>query len=96
MREEINGLRDRVEEEVWARTNLEKKIQERRVEGESGGERIAAEDWKKELKEVEERITKKVGEQQKAKEKRRCIVFTDSNGRNATTPESIKYRKKSF
>ena len=91
MREEINGLRDRVEEEVWARTNLEKKIQERRVEGESGGERIAAEDWKKELKEVEERITKKVGEQQKAKEKRRCIVFTDSNGRNATTPESIKY-----
>ena len=92
MREEINGLRDRVEEEVWARTNLEKKMQENRSRGESeGGGGLAVEEWKKELKEVEERITKKVEEEQKAKKKKKCIVFTDSNGRNATTPESIKY-----
>ena len=89
MREEMRGLRDRLEEETWARANLEKKMEEK---GEAGPTQIVAvEEWKKELKEVEERIKKKVEAEQKAKKKKRCIVFTDSNGRNATTPSSIKH-----
>ena len=47
-------------------------------------------EWKKEIKAAEERIMGKM-EEGKTKKKKRCIVFTDSNGRDATTASSVKY-----
>ena len=92
MKAEIRDLRDKLEEEEWARKNLEKKIEENGWSSVEENRGEIAEGWRKELREAEERIVKKVKEEQKVKKKKmKCIVFTDSNGRNATTPSSIKY-----
>ena len=91
MKEEIGGLRDRLEEEVWQRQRLEKKMEEI-MQGREAEERQerAGEEWKKEIKEAEERIMEKM-EEEKKKKKKRCLVLTDSNGRNGTTASSIRY-----
>ena len=48
MREEVRSLRDKLEEEEWARANLEKKVLENAGSVENGVG--VAEVWKKELK----------------------------------------------
>ena len=93
-REEIDGLRDKLEEQEWARKRLEDKLAEingtpaTAPRGSEAGERAPVE-WKKELEKVENRVIK-IEEREKEKNKKRCIVFTDSNGRDATTPDSVK------
>ena len=97
LRGEVNGLRDKLEEEVFARVQLEKKLEEIAGKNEAGElteEREAPKEWRKELEKVEERIMKKVeakGEQGGggAAQKRRCVILSDSNGRNSSTPESV-------
>lgn len=119
----IQDLRDKLEEEVWAKSRLEEKLKEltERLEkaeeylaGGGGGGGVTAqsecekldrmrEERKKEMKEVEERLDGRIrrveiqngeetggggGRGERNEEanvrKQRCIVLTDSNGRNTT------------
>lgn len=120
MQAEIDGLRDKLEEEVWAKSRLEDKVSdlterlkevEKRPEGGGGGgggggpepdtnrDILLREERRKEIKEVEDRLEVRitrvegrggggggepVEENQRGNSKQRCIVFTDSNGREAT------------
>ena len=92
MKGEIRDLRDCLEEEKWGRKRLEEKLKEKEEQlsqfAEAAPETQGGQ-WKAELKQTEERIMKKV-EEKEDKKRKRCIIFTDSNGRNATTPQSIK------
>ena len=126
MKAEIRDLRDRLEEEAWAKSRLEGKIEElaeklKEVEkklGEGGGGGggnegrfvKVREESRKGIKDVEDRLEAKIKqleegggggvrrednqvgnreESQTGKPKQRCIVITDSNGREATG-DSIK------
>ena len=86
-------LEGRLEEEERERRRLEQKleetVQQTREERPESQEENGME-WKKEIKEVEERIMGKM-EEEKKKKKRRCIIFTDSNGRNGVTASSVRY-----
>ena len=109
MRGELGELRDRVEEEEWARGNMERKVEEHeKMEKEVTALRkeVAKEKSEREKREreMEMRISEKlkgsqgvarkevVNERNKRShpiQKKRCIVFTDSNGK-MITEEMIK------
>ena len=92
MRGEVMGLKDRLEEEVAERKRLERKLEETMVQTRPVPETHdeADAEWKRGIKEVEERIMGKIEEENK-KKKKRCIIITDSNGRRGVTPSSVKY-----
>ena len=76
-------------EEEWIRLTERLKqfeAKEPRDEPEDNGQ-----EWKKELKKTEEKIMKRMEEEEERRKgrKRKVVIFTDSNGRNATTPDSI-------
>ena len=91
-RAEIAGLNDRLEEEKREREKLERKLAEtiQPAAATSGTQVEAGGEWRKEIKEAEERMMEMM-EVEKKKRKKRCIIFTDSNGRNGTTPSSVKH-----
>ena len=97
LKEEVRGLRDSLEEERFARSRLEDRLKEvaareERTEVKEVVEEVGEQDWRAELKKAEERILRKAEEEEaKRRRKRRVIVFTDSNGRNATTADSIRH-----
>ena len=97
---QIGDLRDKMEEEVWARKRLEEKL-----EGETMRAVPVSEDqqeWRRELKNTEDRIMRKLEEEEErrtatavaasamARPRTRCVIISDSNGRNSTTPESVR------
>lgn len=119
LKAELSDLRDKLEEEVWARGRLETKVEELKdklaeMENENGGggggggvtiERAnevidkRLETNLKEIQELEKRLSAKIekrveergggggGEREREEEnrvKQRCVVFTDSNGRDVT------------
>ena len=111
MKEELWKLRDKLEEEAWARKRLEEKVatlEEHETEREEAREtmkmefremtREIKEDLREEMKEVAKELTGKgggeeirgdVGGGDKDSQKYRCLILTDSNGRDST-PESVK------
>ena len=92
-REEVSGLRDKLEKEVWARQRLEEKLKERES-ADSGRQEEPPREWKQVMEETETRVLKKIEEKERERErekqKKHCIIFTDSNGRNTAMPESVK------
>ena len=97
LRGEVGGLRDKVEEQDFANKTLEKKIEEitreKEVAAGDPDERERPNEWKEELGKMEERLLRRVeaveGGGGAAAQKRKCLILTDSNGRNATTPSSV-------
>ena len=102
MRGELRELRDRVEEEEWARGNMESKVEEReKMEKEVTALREEVAKEKKERENREREMEKRISEKLKGWQegvasneainqrnershpirKKRCIVFTDSNGK---------------
>ena len=65
-----------------------KQIEAKEEKEEQGGGGL---EWKNELKKTEEKIMKRIDERDERRRgaKTKVVVFTDSNGRNATTPDSI-------
>ena len=55
-----------------------------------GEEKVGREAKGEGRNEVETRVLKKIEEKEKEGKKEQCVVFTDSNGRNVATPDSIK------
>ena len=122
MKLEINELRDKLEEEVWAKNRLEgkvtelsdrlKEIEDKAAEGGGGGgeteanRNVIREERKKEIEEAEKRMEARIKQLEDqggggggggrptqtagaaavaaATPKQRCVIFTDSNGREAT------------